>query len=110
MSLLSEIEKTYVFANKPVLLRRDEDYVQFPCIGLYRKDGMIPVGCPSIAKEFSLQNIGYIAPCKIYKHESKIKRWWQCASCGHEWFGAVTARNVDSVGCEKCHLRLEYDL
>lgn len=64
---------------------------------------------PEIARDWHPRKNRKLMPDRVYK-ETTRKVWWKCTNCGHEWFGAVRARTVDSVGCEKCHPRLEYDL
>lgn len=70
---IEQERKNYMFANKPVLLRRDEDYVQFPCVGLYQKAGMIPVEYPGFERWYlNLNKAEAMAATTMRKRASAV--------------------------------------
>ena len=47
-------------------------------------------------------------PNQIYMYERKIKRWWICSKCKHEWRTTVHARTVGNVTCPNCRRNKSY--
>lgn len=87
-----EDERTkYIFLNKPVRLHRDGNTVQFPCIGLYRRDLVIPVAHPRFERWYlQLNKSEELASVTLRKRSIAVCAflnfilWETSRSCLHE--------------------------
>ena len=58
---------------------------------------------PELADEWSQKN-GGMKPDGI-SAKARIKAWWKCRECGHEWVRSTQCR-VKGSGCPECHRRV----
>jgi hypothetical protein len=55
---------------------------------------------PFLTKEWNYEKNNGILPSQV-SFNSRIKVWWRCLKCGHEWKTSINLRNKGS-GCPKC--------
>ncbi|MBR1627855.1 MAG: hypothetical protein IJ679_01140 [Lachnospiraceae bacterium] len=62
---------------------------------------------PELAEEWSSRN-GALRP-EVLSAKARVKVWWKCRDCGHEWIRSTHFRAKGS-GCPECHRRNVADL
>ena len=63
---------------------------------------------PELVAELSPRNEGVDAA--ELGAGSRLKPWWRCRSCGHEWRASVTNRTLRGSGCPRCAVRRRAEL
>ncbi len=66
------------------------------------KDASLAMKFPKIAAEWHPTKNGSLKPNNV-SYGSKMRIWWLCSQCGHEWITTVTDRTrAKGSGCPEC--------
>ena len=68
-------------------------------------DRSLAVVAPEVAAEWYQPRNGSFTPSNVGTSSSKIKPWWKCRSCAHEWKAVLYDRAVRKTKCPKCGRR-----
>jgi len=65
-------------------------------------DRSLAAVAPKVAEEWFQPKNGSITPRDVSTGSRKIKPWWKCRQCGHEWQAQIYDRAVRKTKCPKC--------
>ena len=59
---------------------------------------------PDLVDEWHPFKNGDLTPYDVTCNSNRVKPWWKCKKCGHEWKAIISNRNgINKTGCPECN-------